>query len=466
MSKKVLIDIVTWMLRILTGATFIVSGFVKAIDPWGTLYKFEDYMAAMNLPIIHNLLLTAVFMLCAAEFLIGVCLCLGCFRRSTPIAGFVFMAVMLPLTVWIAFWNPVSDCGCFGDAIVISNMATMWKNVVLTAAFIWLLKFNTREICLVRPSLQWIASIATCTYIIIISLIGYHYQPLIDFRPYPVGSRLVAQSSDADDSNADDTEDTDDNLRFIYARNRVEKSFSIDDELPDESEGWVFVRREEVPKNDDTKQQEKVQKENSEEGTLRIWNEDGTEDVTDEILSGDDKMIILFMPDLKSVSVATTWQINSLYTWASENGIDMIGVVSGDKKEIENWKDLSLAAYPIYSAEDIEIKMAVRGNPAIIYLDNGIIEWKSSLRALDIADFLAPSASDDLDSYARDNKAILRNISCVYIIVTLMLIFLTFASRKLPKLFKTRKEKELEKVDKELEDQETSTKDSPKDIQE
>lgn len=439
MSKKLLIDILTWMLRILTGATFVVSGFVKAIDPWGTLYKFEDYMAAMNLPIIHNLLLTGVFMLCAAEFLIGVCLCLGCFRRSTPIAGLAFMAVMLPLTVWIAFWNPVSDCGCFGDAIVISNMATMWKNVVLTAAFIWLLKFNTREICLVRPSLQWIASIASCAYIIIVSLIGYLYQPLIDFRPYPVGSRLVAPTSDADDSEAE-AYDSDVDMRFIYARNGVEKSFSIDDELPDESEGWVFVRREEAPQNDGVKQDNDGQKKKSEEGTLRIWNEDGTEDVTNEILSGDDEMIILFMPDLKSVSVATTWQINSLYTWASENGIDMIGVVSGDKKEIENWKDLSLAAYPIYSAEDTEIKMAVRGNPAIVYLDNGIIEWKSTLRALDIADFLAPTASADPDSYARDNKAILRNISGIYIIMMLMLIFLTFASRKLPKLLKPRKE--------------------------
>ena len=237
-----LIRVITWLLRITVGATFIISGFVKAVDPWGTLYKFEDYMAAMHLPVFHNLLLTGAFLLCAYEFVAGVFLLLGCFRKSAPIAAMLFMAVMLPLTVWIAFWNPVSDCGCFGDAFILSNQATLWKNVVLTIAVAWLIKYNHTERCLVRPSLQWLAFIGSSAYIIAVSLAGYIYQPLLDFRPYPVGTPITEFSSVSDD---EDEKTDDEAIRFIYAKGGVEKSFGIDDELPDEADGWHFVRREE-----------------------------------------------------------------------------------------------------------------------------------------------------------------------------------------------------------------------------
>lgn len=442
----------TWLMRIVVGLTFTFSGFVKGIDPWGTLYKFEDYMGALGLPVYDNLLLVGVFGLCIYEFCVGVFLLTGCFRRSTPIAAALMMAVMLPLTLWIAVKDPVADCGCFGDAFVISNWATFWKNVVLSAAIVWLIRFNSKCRCLIRPFIQWLALLGSIAFLLIVGLIGYVYQPLIDFRPYPVGSELLednlggddgvadiptdsdahhaadssSEISDADsDSQSDSYSSEDDeeyaDMRFVYAKDGVEKSFSIDDELPDESDGWVFVRREDNLMDTD----EKTAVNLSDVEPFRIWSEDGNSEVTREAISSHGGELLLLMPDLKNVSPATTWQINSLYVWSRDNDIKMIGVVSATPEEIANWKDISLAAYPLYTAEDTQIKMLARGNPAVVYIKNGRILWKSSLRALDTDDFQASGAIRNPEDFGRDDHSILRNITGFYVLYMAVLILLS-----------------------------------------
>lgn len=101
------------------------------------------------------------------------------------------MAFMLPLTLWIAVSNPVADCGCFGDAFLLSNWATFWKNVGLSVGLIWLWRYNRKIICLITPALQWICIVGSCIFIVTIELFGYMVQPLIDFRPYKIGERIV-----------------------------------------------------------------------------------------------------------------------------------------------------------------------------------------------------------------------------------------------------------------------------------
>lgn len=113
------------------------------------------------------------------------------------------------------------------------------------------------------------------------------------------------------------------------------------------------------------------------------------------------------MPDLSEVSIASTWQINSLYTWASRLGIDMIAVAAGSTDELEAWKDVAMPSYPVYTSEDTSLKEVARGNPSVIYLENGIIRWKSSLIAINTDDFLSPDTPTDPMLFARDNNKIL-----------------------------------------------------------
>lgn len=208
----------TWILRLVTGGLFIFSGFVKAVDPWGTIIKVGEYSSVLGLRILPALITLFVFALCAVEFVVGVFLLLGCYRKSCPIVAALIMCLMLPLSAWLWFVDPIPDCGCFGDALVISNQATFFKNIILCCTIAWLIIYNIKAACLIIPAFQWLAVVSSGLFIVLIELCGYFYQPLIDFRPYPDGSPLFSdQENDIPDRDLyvftlDDDEDVTDSL--------------------------------------------------------------------------------------------------------------------------------------------------------------------------------------------------------------------------------------------------------------
>ncbi len=410
----------TWLCRIIVGATFILSGFTKSVDPWGTVYKLEAYAAAMSVDVWTNLTKAGAFILGGMEFVAGVMVIAGCFRRTVSIACVAIMTVMLPLTFWIAIQNPVSDCGCFGDAIIISNWATFWKNILLMAASLWLLFYNKSCHWLVSPALQWLSLVATSLFIIIVETFGFLSQPLIDFRPYKRGEAIFSANN----------EGSGEEYQFVYKKGEEEIIIGENDPVPAEEEGWVFAERREIAaeKKDDSGL--------SSEKTFRIWDKDSEEDVSEEVVSADGKTLLVMIPDLSRVSPATTWKLNSLYSWAKIHNVEMAGVVAGSPEDIEEWEDLSMASYPIYTSDDTAIKEVVRGNPGIVYLVDGIVIWKSTLTAIDIDDFQSPETSSDASSFALDSLRILRNCLYIYIIVMAFLIFLSFTPM-LRKFFKS-----------------------------
>ncbi len=127
--RKVVVNIA----RLVLAVTLILSGFVKAVDPLGTQYKIADYLTALHLGSYAPDFLTlgASVVLSAVEFGMGICLLFAIRRRLVTTLTLVMMGVMTPLTLWLALANPVSDCGCFGDALVLTNWQTLWKNVAL-----------------------------------------------------------------------------------------------------------------------------------------------------------------------------------------------------------------------------------------------------------------------------------------------------------------------------------------------
>lgn len=374
--KDLVIKIITWVLRLCCGGLFIFSGFVKAIDPWGTIFKVEEYLAAFGVSVPFMFMRLGVFGLCAVEFIVGCFLAMGCYRKSCPIFAGLIMAFMLPLSLWVAIEDPVASCGCFGDAWHVSNWFTFWKNVALSAGILWLLKYNISITYLVSPAFQWLAVVASGIYILIIELTGYFYQPLIDFRDYPPGATLFAQPP------SQDTEEGDD---------------SVDDE--------------------------------GEYHGIDVFDIHDAEDMNEEASYPEGKELIVMIPKVSMVSPATTWKLNSLYEWALDNGVKMIGIVSGSPEEIEEWEDLSMASYPVYLADDTAIKEVVRGNPGIVYLDKGKIVWKTTLNSIDIDDFLSPEVSGEASGFAGDNARFLINVSLIYVIVMAFLVFISFTPR-------------------------------------
>ena len=129
--------------RMLLGATFVFSGFVKAIDPLGTVYKLHDYLEALHLNLLsaEGILLACAIALSTFELAMGGFILLAIGRRQVSKCAVAFMFVMTAITAWIYAYDPVKDCGCFGDAILLTNGETLLKNIVLFACALVIAKW-------------------------------------------------------------------------------------------------------------------------------------------------------------------------------------------------------------------------------------------------------------------------------------------------------------------------------------
>lgn len=362
-------QVLTVLMRLTVGGLFAFTGFAKGVDPWGTSYKVTDYLTAMGLGQWTDTALFIAVALAAIEFMTGIAIIVGAYRRSSPWVALLFMIVMTPITLWIALTGAVADCGCFGDALHLSNWATFGKNLLLLLGVIYLLVFNRSVHSIYGPAIQWMVMAVSFSLIMTIAYYGYFKQPLIDYRPYPVGTRLVAATSD-------NTEDEDD-YTFIYRKNGVEQEFSIDS-LPDEEEGWEYVTRYHSRRPGGNV----IVQHGNGEGGIAILDEEGN-DVTIDVLGSSRRTVLLLFPDLPQVGVVNSYALNELNDAALVSETDVVGLTPATVEEIEHWQDVSMSSYPIYNMDDSELKMVARGNPAVVYLQDGVIQWKRTLSSLE-----------------------------------------------------------------------------------
>ncbi len=357
-----------WMLRLLVGAVFVMSGFVKAVDLWGFVFKLEEYAAAFGYPQPRSVMVMSALFVSGYEFLFGFFLATGCFKRAAPWGLALMMAVMLPLTLYIAVASPVSDCGCFGDFWVLSNTATFVKNLFLAAAIALLLFWNPKvRSGLFQPAIQWMAGVWTGIYLVAVALFGYNVQPMIDFRPFPVGAPLVAEVPD-------------DEYLFIYERDGTTRGFPMDS-VPDGG-GWTFVDR--VPKNGQAG------------NALDFAIFDGEYDVTESVVSAEGWQFLLVLPEPAIADISYTYAANEICQYADSAGIPMAGLLAADRNGIERWLDLSMAGYPCYSVDDTQLKELSRGTMALVILHDGRVYSKEMLSSIPLERIEAARASGDM----------------------------------------------------------------------
>ena len=167
MTRKIIVNIA----RLVVALAFILSGFVKAVDPLGTQYKIADYLEALHLGayVPDGLTLILSVLLSAAEFWLGICLLFAIRRRVVTRVILVWLMIMTPLTLWLALANPISDCGCFGDAIVLTNWQTFWKNIILLACAILLARYPLDMMRFISRTNQWIVMNFTALFILIVA---------------------------------------------------------------------------------------------------------------------------------------------------------------------------------------------------------------------------------------------------------------------------------------------------------
>ena len=319
--KKAVVNIA----RLVLAVTLILSGFVKAVDPLGTQYKIQDYLTAMGLGgIVPDLLtLSTSVLLSGLEFILGICLLFAIRRRFVSKVVLVMMVPMTMLTLWLAIADPIHDCGCFGDALVLTNWQTLWKNVVLLALAVIVWRWPLLMPRLIGESNQWIVfNYSSLFILLVVALRSLYTLPQFDFRPYYIGADI--------------------------------------------REGW----------------QKMIEGEDSPYADFFIESINDGEDITEQVLNDKGYTLLLIAPHLEQADDSQLDELNRIYDYSVEQGYPFYCLTASSAKAISRWQDMTGAEYPFCQTDDITLKTMIRSNPGLMLLKDGKVIRKWSHNAL------------------------------------------------------------------------------------
>ena len=361
-----LLKIVMHVVRLMLGCTFVLSGFVKAVDPKGFSYKIDEYLQVANVsfPDWMSLPLVLAVAISCAEFVLGIYLLLGLRRRFTAVVTLIVCMVFAIISVLLVIFHPVHDCGCFGEFISLTDVQTLLKNVVLLALAILLMRNPQVAKPLVPEGWQWFVSLYTCVFIFVFCLRSVYYLPLIDFRQYKIGA----------------------NLRDM-----------------------VFPSREDIKP-----------KEISDFMVLDTLGEDQTA----QLLFDDKPTMLIVAPLLSDASQGVTEQLVVIDDWCKDNGYAIYCLTASPLADVREWCYYNDARYPFLIADHTLLKTMIRSNPGLMLLRDGVIRNKWSCNNLpEIED----TSFDEkkLEAEAGGNGKILLKIMMWYLLPMLLMIMLS-----------------------------------------
>jgi hypothetical protein len=344
--------------RLIAGSLFIFSGAVKAIDPLGSAYKFHDYFLAFGLDVLQFLSLPLAIILCTAEFITGFCVLTGTRIREGALGMFILILFFTPLTFILALTNPVSDCGCFGDAVHLTNWETFGKNIILLI-FILIVFLNRKGIKSgFRPVTEWaIVSVAVLLFAGF-SIYNLIYLPVIDFLPYSTGTVIKEKMIIPDGAPVDKYETT-----FIYEKDGQKKEFTLEN-YPSGDSTWKFAEQRSVllskgfiPAIHD----------------FSITSMDKT-DLTESILTNPGFTLLMVAKKLEKAGPEKLRKGFEAGQRCREAGIDFFVLTSSGTDRAASYNN----GLKFCQADETTLKTMIRSNPGYILLRNGTIIGKWS----------------------------------------------------------------------------------------
>ena len=382
--------------RGLLAVAFIFSGFVKAIDPLGTQYKIQDYLGAVRLEglVPDWLTLTASIGLSGLEFCMGVFLLFAVRRRQVSLLTLVVMVFMTMVTLWLALFDPIQDCGCFGDAIKMTNWQTLVKNIILltAAVIVWRTPLAMRRF--ISKSNQWIVINYTILFTLAVSAWSLYHLPLFDFRPYHVGADIRQGMEIPEGAEQPEYETT-----FILEKDGVRREFSLND-YPDST--WTFIDARTVmtkagyepPIHD-----------------FSIVDRTTGDDITQQVLTHPGYTFLLVAPFVEQASDTNFGIIDAIYEYAQDHHIPFYGLTASNDQGISYWRDITGAEYPFCTTDAVTLKTIVRSNPGLVLLRQGVVVAKWSHNDLpdfaadpQMAALLQPQSEASKQGYRPDSK--------------------------------------------------------------
>lgn len=341
--------------RILLGLLFIYSGFVKGVDPIGTEYRIVDYFIAFGTEWAIPFALPLSVLLNSVEFVLGILLLFNISMKITSWLVVLMMATFTVVTLNDAMYSPVPDCGCFGDALVISNWQTFYKNLIIDALLMIVFFARNRVGNWFRVKTEWAILFVSILGFVIFEVYNIRHLPVIDFREWKVGNKMVN----------DNPLPMKYYLTYQHIKTGEEKVYLSPDYPYNDSvwmAQWEFVSQ-------------RIEDPNPKLHDIRIEDEDGI-DYTDQIIANPGFQFILIAYDLGSSSQKNWDKIEAIFKYSENEETSFVVITSSLPEEVVKFKEINLPQAEYYYADDITMMSMIRSNPGLILLKNGVIQAK------------------------------------------------------------------------------------------
>ncbi|MBR4738649.1 MAG: DoxX family protein [Bacteroidales bacterium] len=347
--------------RWFVGLVFLFSSFTKGVDPMGTTFKVQEYMTAWNigsltfewaLPLAG---LLSVSLICA-EFLVGVLLITNAYRRLSAWLLVLMMLFFTATTLIDALTNKVTDCGCFGDAVKLTNWQTFWKNVVLDVPTVWILLTRNlrRKRRFERDGIVFITSVAL---MLVFEMYNIKHEPVIDFRPWKIGNKMM------------DTDGGEGMKSYVTYRNiqtgdtEEFESAMLMEKMQDEqwAEQWEWISSRVVDP-----------REIAAPG-FSMMDLEGEDRATD-LLPAEEGMLIVTIHHLQEVNKKGVRELRRALAMAEESGLRIVMLTSALPEEVQNWLYVNkIDGLDYLFADATAIETMMRGNPGFMYVKDATV---------------------------------------------------------------------------------------------
>jgi uncharacterized membrane protein YphA (DoxX/SURF4 family) len=402
--------IIWYISRIILGLVFMFSGIVKAVDPLGSAYKFTDYFQAFHVGFLQPAALVFAILLCTAEFISGFSVLTG-YRLKTGIRGVsVLILIFTPITLILAISNPVSDCGCFGDAIHLTNWQTFGKNLVLLVFTLFLLPVRKLPGGQYNPEAEWGVITLVTALFIGFSVLNLKYLPLVDFLPFKKGVNIPGSMIIPEGKPIDEYRTT-----FIYEKKGIKKEFTLEN-YPANDSSWTFIDQKSVlvkkgytpPIHD-----------------FAISSSDGW-DLTGKILSDEGYTLLMISKKLTEAKRQDLQRGFDLGSRCLSEGIGFYIITASGTGEFENFG----TGFTFCTADETTLKTVIRANPGYVLLKKGTVIGKWSGANLPAKELFVRNMNPEQTERLDNKSPVLVVYSTVTAVVVLALLISSFFRRK------------------------------------
>ncbi len=390
--------------RILVGLLFIYSGFVKGVDPLGSNYKFIDYFNAFHMGWMDGSAIFFSFLLSLAEFLIGICLFLNIKTKWAAWGALLFMGFFTPLTLILAIKNPVTDCGCFGDALVLTNWETFWKNVILLAMTLVVFFHKEKYKSIFNFLEQTVILASTIIFMLCIEFYCYRHLPILDFRPYAIGKNISEGMTIPEGAPHDEYAIT---LKYRNKQTGETKEFNEQNYPWQDTLNWEYVSSSEKLIQEGFK------------APIHDFVIEHPEmgDITQDVLQDNGYTFLVVAYNINKTNPDNQKKLNQLAAYAQDKGYRFYCLSASVADDTRKYAENHQVNYEFCSTDEIQLKTIVRSNPGLVLLREGTILNKWGHRDLPE---VGEIKDKDLTAYSLDKQ---QGTTDKYMVWTLILIY-------------------------------------------